>query len=61
MRNLTYLAVFEPSTDGSYSIYFPDLPGCISVYDIKWKEQPAFYEMKNYKSVTFISQMTFYF
>lgn len=31
MKNLTYLAVFEPSTDGSYSIYFPDLPGCISV------------------------------
>lgn len=31
MQNLTYLAVFEPSTDGSYSIYFPDLPGCISV------------------------------
>lgn len=30
MRSLTYLAVFEPSTDGSYSIYFPDLPGCIS-------------------------------
>ena len=29
MQNLTYLAVFEPSTDG-YSIYFPDLPGCIS-------------------------------
>lgn len=29
---------------------------CISVYDVKWKEQPAFYEMKNYKSVTFISQ-----
>ena len=31
MQNLTYFAVFEPSTDGSYSIYFPDLPGCISV------------------------------
>lgn len=31
MQNLTYLAVFEPSIDGSYSIYFPDLPGCISV------------------------------
>ncbi len=33
MRNLTYLAVFEPSTNGSYSIYFPDLPGCISIGD----------------------------
>lgn len=31
MQNLTYLAVFEPVSDGSYSIYFPDLPGCISV------------------------------
>ncbi|MDE7211559.1 MAG: type II toxin-antitoxin system HicB family antitoxin [Lachnospiraceae bacterium] len=31
MQNLTYLAVFEPSDNGSYSIYFPDLPGCISV------------------------------
>lgn len=30
MKKLTYFAVFEPSTDGSYSIYFPDLPGCIS-------------------------------
>ncbi len=30
MQNLTYLAVLEPSSDGSYSIYFPDLPGCIS-------------------------------
>ena len=33
MQNLTYLAVFEPSTNGSYSIYFPDLPGCISFGD----------------------------
>ena len=33
MQNLTYPAVFEPSADGSYSIYFPDLPGCISVGD----------------------------
>ena len=29
---------------------------CISVYDATWKEQPTFYEIKNYKSVTFISQ-----
>lgn len=29
MRNLTYLAVLEPSSDG-YGVYFPDLPGCIS-------------------------------
>jgi len=29
MRKLTYLAVFEPTETG-YSVYFPDLPGCIS-------------------------------
>lgn len=30
MRKLTYLAVLEPSNDGGYAVYFPDLPGCIS-------------------------------
>ena len=30
MMNLTYLAVLEPGTDGSYSVFFPDLPGCYS-------------------------------
>ncbi len=30
MQTLTYLAVFEPGADGSYSVYFPDLPGCFS-------------------------------
>ena len=30
MRKLTYFAVFEPTATG-YSVYFPDLPGCISV------------------------------
>lgn len=29
MRKLTFLAVFEPVETG-YSVYFPDLPGCIS-------------------------------
>jgi predicted RNase H-like HicB family nuclease len=29
MRKLTYFAVFEPAKMG-YSVYFPDLPGCIS-------------------------------
>ena len=33
MRKLTYYAVFEPSTNGNYGIYFPDLPGCISMGD----------------------------
>lgn len=29
MRKRTYLAVFEPADTGD-SVYFPDLPGCIS-------------------------------
>lgn len=29
MQNISFPAVFESVTDG-YSIYFPDLPGCIS-------------------------------
>ncbi len=29
MRKLTYFAIFEP-TEAGYSVYFPDLPGCIS-------------------------------
>lgn len=32
MRKITYPAVFEPSGKG-YSVYFPDLPGCISYGD----------------------------
>lgn len=30
MRKLTYLAVFEPTGNGGYSVYFPDLLGCIT-------------------------------
>lgn len=30
MRKLTYYAVFEPSTNGSYGVYWPDLLGCTS-------------------------------
>lgn len=33
MLNLTYLAVSEPGEDGSYSVSFPDLPGCFSYGD----------------------------
>lgn len=33
MLNLTYLAVLEPGEDGSYSIFFPDFPGCFSYGD----------------------------
>ena len=28
--DFVYAAVFEPNDDGSYTISFPDLPGCIS-------------------------------
>jgi len=33
MRKITYFAVFEPVMEGGYSIYFPDVPGCISCGD----------------------------
>lgn len=32
MRKASYLAVFEPCGEG-YSVFFPDLPGCISYGD----------------------------
>lgn len=32
MRTVSYSAVFEPSGDG-YSVYFPDLPGCVAFGD----------------------------
>ncbi len=33
LKKLTYSGVFEPSGSGSYSVYFPDLPGCVSYGD----------------------------
>ena len=33
MRKLTYYAVFEPSTNGHFGVYWPDLPGCTSMGD----------------------------
>ncbi|MBQ8857228.1 MAG: type II toxin-antitoxin system HicB family antitoxin [Lachnospiraceae bacterium] len=30
MRKITYLAVMEPSEDGGYAVFFPDVPGCIT-------------------------------
>ena len=30
MRKLTYFAVFEPSVNKGYSVYFPDVKGCTS-------------------------------
>jgi len=33
MRKISYIGVFEPGEDNAYSVYFPDLPGCISCGD----------------------------
>jgi predicted RNase H-like HicB family nuclease len=33
MRSLTYLAVFETDENPGISVYFPDVPGCISCGD----------------------------
>lgn len=33
MKKITYLAVFEPNASGGFGVYFPDLPGCISIGD----------------------------
>lgn len=33
MKKITYFAVFEPSVNGTFGVYFPDLPGCISLGD----------------------------
>jgi Uncharacterized conserved protein len=33
MKKVTYFAVFEPSTNGTFGVYFPDLSGCISIGD----------------------------
>jgi predicted RNase H-like HicB family nuclease len=30
MESLVYYAVFEPSANGSYGVYWPDFPGCTS-------------------------------
>lgn len=30
MKKITYPGVFEPAAGGGFSVYFPDLPGCIS-------------------------------
>ncbi len=30
MRKLTYLAVFETDENPDISVYFPDVPGCVS-------------------------------
>jgi len=33
MRKLTYLAVFETDEKSGISVYFPDVPGCVSCGD----------------------------
>jgi len=33
MRKLTYLAVFETGEGSGFSVYFPDVPGCVSCGD----------------------------
>jgi predicted RNase H-like HicB family nuclease len=33
MRKLTYLAVFETDDNPGISVYFPDVPGCVSCGD----------------------------
>jgi predicted RNase H-like HicB family nuclease len=33
MRKLTYLAVFETGAEPGFSVYFPDVPGCVSCGD----------------------------
>lgn len=30
LKQVTYQGVFEPAVDGGFSVYFPDLPGCVS-------------------------------
>lgn len=30
LQKVTYQGVFEPSEDGAFGVYFPDLPGCTS-------------------------------
>ena len=33
MREYTYYTVFEPSTNGNFGVFWPDLPGCVSMGD----------------------------
>ena len=30
MRAMEYTVIIEPADDGTFSVYVPDLPGCIS-------------------------------
>ena len=33
MRKFVFFAVYEPNGSGGFGVYFPDLPGCVSVGD----------------------------
>lgn len=33
MKQLTYLAILEPTESHTYSLFFPEVPGCISTGD----------------------------
>lgn len=45
MNKVTYLAVFEKNNKNGYGVFFPDLPGCITVgenfYDAERKAEEA--------------------
>lgn len=30
MTNMNYTVIIEPADDGTFSVYVPDLPGCVS-------------------------------
>ena len=30
MNAMTYTVIIEPADDGTFSVYVPDLPGCVS-------------------------------
>ena len=32
---MSYVFVIEPASDGSYSAYVPDLPGCVACGDTR--------------------------
>ena len=66
MRKLTYLAVFETDETPGISVYFPDVPGCVSCGDDfdhalqMAKEALALhiYGMENYKSDYWTNPLT---
>lgn len=33
MSKMSYTVIIEPAADGSFSVYVPDLPGCMSSGD----------------------------